>query len=232
MLYRSKKLTIVVGGPFGLYTKPENRADRVTHPFSPPTAAIGVPKAIFWHPEADPDEEVALDVDITAIKVLNPIQYHRMTVNEVGHLPKSIRGQVPEPVLVDSAEDANSVRQTSLVLLKDPKFMYEFFYISPKSQQIATKAAEIFQRRLSKGQHFRQPCLGRRRYLAWTRPPTPDDKPINESRDFGRMPWGREFIETKKGVREVLHTFHAVMEDGVVQVPSFFGMLAGEEVTA
>jgi len=210
-LYRSEPLRLVAWGDFGLFTRPAFRADRVTQPLIPPTAAKGLVKAIAWHPEAklDKGEHTRLEVETTAIHVLNPIRTMRMRMNEVERLPVKDRPYEVTP------------KQTSLVVLKEPKYLIEFNYIAT-SPDIAKKFAEMFKRRLSKGQTFRQPCFGRRRYVAFVREATDADRALPVNRDLGDFPWHIEYKPGKRGLQMVLHTFKAHLTEGVLRVPSYY----------
>lgn len=223
MLYRSEPLRLVVWGELGVFTKPEFRTDRVTHLIIPPTAALGIVSSIFLHPEADihNGESPRLGIEVSEIRVLNPIKTTTFRVNEIGKLPTKTGS-----CSLDSTHP-NNVMQTSVCAVKDPKYLIEFTYVSNDSWQMAKKGAEIFKRRLTKGQCFRQPCLGRRRYLAHVREATTDDVPLDLDLDLGEFPWR---IEYDRG-RKVLHTFDARVRGGVLKVPSYLdaAVARGEE---
>lgn len=216
MLYRSELLRFVVEGPFGCFTQPGFRTDRVSYPVCTWTAAAGMAKAVFWHSWADvhAGETARLEVDVQCIKVLNPIQTMRMRVNEVATRPLPHKPYFVEP------------SQSSILLLRDPKYLIEFNYVTFDTNDRSHsphKAAEIFTRRLARGQHHRNPCFGRRRYGAFVREPTDEDVPIEETRDLGRMPWG---IEWTKDGEQILHTLDMKMVQGIVRASSsFFEML-------
>lgn len=211
MLYRSEPQRFVAWGDLGLFTRPAFRSDRVTQPFIPPTAAEGIVKSIFWHPEAKihEGEKNRLGVEILELQALSPIQTIRMRKNEIKECPKR-----------DNPYDVVQ-RQTSLVLLKDPKYLIQFTYVST-DRMIPKKAAEIFKRRLSKGQCFQQPCFGRRRYVAFFREATAEDQPLPIDQDLGKFPWRIEYPKRGKHTQMELHTFDAKLEGGVLQVPSYF----------
>lgn len=208
MLYRSETLSLVVWGELGNFTKAEFRSDRLTHPLIPPTAAEGVVKSISYHPEAKihEGEKAALGVEILEIHVLNPIRTESLRLNEIGELPKEGPCRVVP-------------RQTSVVVVTDPKYLIKFCYVSRTSGAMVKKAAEIFKRRMAKGQCFQQTCLGRRRYPGYVRNATKDDVPINVDMDLGRFPWRVEY--SSDGRRERLQTWDAKLRGGVLVVPSY-----------
>lgn len=181
----------------------------------PPTAAMGMVKNVFWHAEGpissgSPSLTSKLEVDIAEIWTLSPWQTFSMRVNEMENLPSPTK-----PCIIEA-------RQSSITLLKNPKYMIEFAYVSEDGHQLVHKAAEIFKRRLRRGQFFRSPCMGRRRYPANVRAANGDERPISLTLPLGRIPWGREFLG---GDQEQLHTFDAELAEGRLLVPSFFQML-------
>ncbi len=217
MLYRSKSLRLVAWGDLGSFTKTEFRSDRVTHAIIPPTAAEGVFKSIFWHPEAKIQEGARneLGVEVQEIWVLNPISYIRLRMSELAELPSK-----DSPCLV-------SPRQTSVLALKDPKYLLVACYVA-RSEDVAQKAARIYEQRMGKGQCFRQPCFGRRRYPAFVREATEEDRPIDVDLDLGRFPWNVQYTDGHKQ----LHVFDAKIRRGVLVVPSYFDSVEkqGDEV--
>jgi CRISPR-associated protein Cas5d len=79
------------------------------------------------------------------------------------------------------------------------------------------KFAEIFQRRLEKGQHFHQPYLGCREFVADVGPINGDLlPPIDHSQDLGMMLWDMDFGEQRNRPR----FFRARLQGGVLEVPS------------
>lgn len=141
----------------------------------------------------------------------------RMRLNEIDELPRAGRVCLIKP------------RQTSVVVLRDLKYLIQGVYIA-RSQARADKGAKIFARRLSKGQSFRQPCFGRRRYPAYFREAQPDDVPIDVDLDLGKLPWRIEY--SGEHAEKHLHCFDAVVRRGVLAVPSWFDHVerAGLEV--
>lgn len=212
MLYRSEKLFFLVWGELGVFGKAEFRSDPMTHLVMPPTAALGIVRSIFWHPEADihAGEEPRLGIEVSRIEVLNPIRTTSLRLNEVGTLP--VKGR---PMALDASN--NNIRQTTVVALREPRYLVEFTYVSRDSGQMVKKAAEIFKRRLSKGQCYRQPCFGRRRYAAHVGEPDGSEKPLDVDLDLGKFPW--RVLYTDSGKR--LKCFDAKLRGGVLEVPSY-----------
>lgn len=222
MIYRSKHIKFVAWGDFACFTKPEFRSDRVTNPIITPTAAEGLCRAIHWHPESDihGGEPSALGVEISEIWVLNPIRTTAMRMNEVGELPVRDKVCVIEP------------RQTSVVLVRDPKYLIEFQYVARSSQALVDKNETIFRRRLRTGQCFMQPYFGRRRYPAFFREAEPGDRPIDVDLELGQFPWRIEYDGIGRDAPRWLHTFNARLRRGVLAIPSYLDAMetAGRQV--
>lgn len=222
MLYRSEPLRLVAFGELGVFTKTEYRSDRLTHPVMPPTAAQGLVGSVFLHPEAKihEGEEPRLGIEVSEIWVLNPIEHTTLCLNEVGTFPK-------DKVRLVDTRISNSSRQTTVVALRNPRYMVEFSYVSRDSNKMVKKGAEIFKRRLSKGQCFRQACMGRRRYPAYVEEPSGAEVPVDVDLDLGRFPW--RILYSREGKQ--LETWEAKLRRGVLVVPSYLEAAAarGEE---
>ncbi len=68
-------VSVRVKGEFALFTRPENKVERVTYPVPTPSAARGILEAIYWHPE--------FTWAIREIHVLAPVQTFGILRNEV-----------------------------------------------------------------------------------------------------------------------------------------------------
>jgi CRISPR-associated protein Cas5d len=83
------------------------------------------------------------------------------------------------------------------------------------------KYHEMFIRRASKGQCFRQPYLGCREFTAYFRlvdPATEPSQPIPDSSDLGWMLYDLDFSEPDNPRPRF---FHARLESGVLRVPAW-----------
>lgn len=220
MLYRSNKIECTIEGELACFTPPSYRTDRVSYPVMPPTAALGVVSSIAYHPEAQihDGEDPRLGIEVHEIAVLKPLQTTTFRLNEVGTIRE-------KGVEILSTSPPDKLMQTSVCALKDVKYRFTFSYVSYESGEMVKKWEEIFKRRLQKGQCFRQPCLGRRRYVGHVKMSSSED-PINLTMDLGSLPWRVEYYDKKEPRKQairkkVLHTFPATMRQGVVEVPSF-----------
>jgi CRISPR-associated protein Cas5d len=78
------------------------------------------------------------------------------------------------------------------------------------------KFSEMFERRLTKGQHVYQPYLGCREFPAKVLPPGDAPKPIRESRDLGWMLHDLEY-----GRERSPRFFRAQLKNGIIAVPAW-----------
>jgi CRISPR-associated protein Cas5d len=83
------------------------------------------------------------------------------------------------------------------------------------SEDNVNKFVEIFQRRLERGQHFQQPYLGCREFIAEVMPVSEPVKPIKDNRDLGLMLGDIQYYA--KGNRAVF--FRAQLVNGALEIP-------------
>jgi CRISPR-associated protein Cas5d len=108
--------------------------------------------------------------------------------------------------------------QRNTVALRDVDYLIEAsFRMSDRAgpSDNLQKFVEIFERRLDKGQHFHQPYLGCREFVAEILSADGAPPAVDDSRDLGLMLWDIVFGPT--GNRAVF--FHAKLERGVLSVP-------------
>ncbi len=200
-------------GPLACFTRPELKAERVSYQVMTPSAARGVLEAVLWKP--------AIRWRVQRIKVLNPIKWVAFRRNEVNSRAtpppaKSIGRGGPAPVLFADEDRA----QRNTVALADVDYVIEArFELSDRAgpEDNCGKFAEMFCRRLERGQHFHQPYLGCREFVAEVQPVEGDGpKPIDESPDLGLMLYDIQY--GPRGNRPVF--FPARLERGVLEVPA------------
>ena len=79
-------------------------------------------------------------------------------------------------------------------------------------------------RRIRSGKCFHQPALGLREFAAYFEESDRQRKPINESLDAGLMVYDvfspYDYVVHKKAEQQ-LSLYHAVMKEGVIQVPPY-----------
>jgi CRISPR-associated protein Cas5d len=204
---------IIVSGPRAIFTRPELKVERISYPVITPSAARGVFEAILWKP--------AIRWRIHRIAVLNPIEWTSFRRNEVNN-----RAVAPAVAVINDgglapvqfAESDRSQRNT--VALRDVAYEIEAsFEMTDRAGKDDSEAkfADMFRRRVSKGQHFHQPYLGCRECIADVLPSDGKQVAISESKDLGLMLYDIDF--SQKDRRPFF--YHAEMKNGIITVPSF-----------
>lgn len=204
-------LSLRVRGPFACFTRPELKVERVSYPVMTPSAARGIVEAVLWKP--------AIRWRIRRIKALAPIRFTAFRRNEVGTkaakpASKTVKQGGKAPLCF--VEDDRAQRNT--VALRDVDYLVEAaFEMTDRAgpDDNVNKFAEMFRRRVEKGQRFHQPYLGCREFAAEIHPPQTAPPPIDETRDLGIMLWDIEF--GPGGNRPLF--FPARLEQGVMEVP-------------
>lgn len=216
-------------GDYALYTRPEYKAEPHTYQVLTPTACIGMLESIFWKPE--------LQYGIERITVLNPIRTLSMQRNMIQskQSPRVAKGWMQADG--EGRYFANQDRtQRNHIILKNPAYLVDFYFdLQPHATDTPDKYYAQLQRRIDRGQCFRQPYFGCREYPAFFSRPdgteTPADE-LNGTLDLGMMPKKLHFIHDRKGNiswrdpasrqfvkgRVLPELFHAVMVDGVIEV--------------
>jgi CRISPR-associated protein Cas5d len=176
-----------------------------------PSAARGLLEAVLWKP--------AIAWHIDRIEVLKEIKFtcfRRNEVNSRAPLPKAatIRDGGPAPLYYADEDRA----QRNTVALSDVDYVIgAHFTITRRSGpgDNAAKFIEMVRRRIEKGQHFHQPYLGCREFVAEVLPAEGSPPPISETRDLGLMLWDIQFSD--QGNLPVF--FPAMLRKGVLEVP-------------
>lgn len=203
-----------------LFTRPEMKVERVSYDVPTPSAARGVFEAVLWKPQ--------MRWRVERILVLAPIRtiaFRRNEVNRKAPTPSaalvSAGGQAP--VLLADEDRA----QRNAVALRDVDYIFEArIELTDKAdprQDTVTKYAEMFSRRLEKGQHFHQPYLGCRECVCDVSPPDGTERPIGLTRNLGLMLWDIDFAPQNRDKSFTASNrpvfYHAQLVDGVVDVP-------------
>jgi CRISPR-associated protein Cas5d len=207
-------ISLRVWGPFACFTRPENKVERVSYDVITPSAARGVLEAIYWKPQ------IRWVVD--RLHVLQPIRFTNIRRNEVGSkvpagaAEKALRaGRGRLGLCVE--EDR---QQRAATVLRDVEYAIEGHFDVLGGDDAPAKHFEMFKRRAEKGQCFHRPYLGCREFachFVWLEDPPPRsplaDTP-DGNRDLGFMLHDIDFANDMTA-----RFFHAVMKDGVVDVP-------------
>lgn len=210
---RSPSLSLRARGPLAVFAHPALKVERVSTPVMPPSAARGLLEAVLWKP--------AIRWHIERIKVLKPIRFTSFRRNEVNSRAltpalATVRdgGQAP----VYFADDDRAQRNT--VALRDVDYVVEaHFTLTDRAgpEDNVGKFVDMFRRRVAKGQHFHQPYLGCREFVADVMPADDAPPPILDSPELGWMLWDVEY-DRPGGNRPLF--FRAELRDGVLEVPA------------
>lgn len=208
-----------VHGEWACFTRPENKAERLSYNVITPSAARGILEAIHWKP--------AIRWVVDGIRVLKPIRFQAIRRNEVAHkisadgVARAMAGGGGR--LEMFVEEARQQRAASV--LKDVGYVIEaHFEMTARAgaEDSPAKHHEMFTRRAAKGQCFHQPCFGTREFPAHFQLLGADDQVadslVDRKADFGLMLHDIDFANGRRP-----HFFHAVMEDGFITVPPFGG---------
>lgn len=197
-------------GEMACFTRPELKVERVSYPVMTPSAARGIVEAVMWKP--------AIRWRICRIAVLKPIVFTAIRRNEVNS-----RALTPTREMIASggalrnyfADEDRAQRNT--IALRDVDYLVEArFGMTERagSEDNPRKFAEMFQRRLEKGQYFHHPYLGCREFAAEVGPADEHLMPIESDQDLGLMLWDIEFGSKNRPL-----FFQAELKGGVLEVP-------------
>lgn len=202
-----------VTGDFACFTRPDLKVERMTYPCMTPSAARGILEAILWRPE--------FQWVIRRIIVLNTIKFASIKRNEI----TKRQGRRSGPIEIES----NRVQRSSIVL-KDVAYIIEASVFvkdeliekTKTSKPITVKKyREMFERRVSKGQCWHQPCLGTREFAADFSIPKEEDKPHPDVSNI-RYPIGSMFYDMlydEKGKVTPVFFYDAEIANGVLECP-------------
>ena len=208
---RSPTLKLRARGALACFTRPELKVERFSYPVMTPSAARGLIEAVLWKP--------AISWRIERIKVLKEIKFISFRRNEVNS-----KAAKPSRALVANggpppryyADEDRAQRNT--VALSDVDYVIEtHFAMTNKagSEDNVNKFVDMFTRRVGKGQHFHQPYLGCREFVADVLPADDYPRAIGETKDLGLMLWDIDF----SGPINIPIFFPARLDNGVLEVP-------------
>lgn len=206
---------IDVRGEYALFTRPEMKVERVSYDCMTPSAARGILEAIYWHP--------GIQYVIDRIFVLNPIKFTNIRRNEVTKkilskdlldVAKSGKGKL----YISTQEN---IAQRASMVLKDVHYIVDAHFVMHADKINATdneaKFAEMFRRRLKKGQCFHTPYLGCREFPAIVSPYEEEEihTAYEGERDLGFMLYDMDYSD-KEDIKPQF--FRAVLKDGVLNL--------------
>lgn len=201
MIARERWVSVRVRGDFALFTRPENKVERVSYPVMTPSAARGILEAIYWHPE--------FVWAIREIHVLSPVQTFGMLRNEVNSKMSPSRA---EPYFAD---DDRAQRHS--VFLRNVDYLI-FADAEPKANGTDhAKYRDIFRRRVERGQCYHRSALGCREFAADFSPTDGAPDPVPWTEVLGLMLWDMDYGDGKPPYWP--RFFQAQVVDGILRVP-------------
>lgn len=202
-----KQVVLEMWGDYALFARPEGKIERLTYPVPTPSAMRGALSAIYSKP-------VEFYWQIKRIEVLNPINYITVKRNEVKCKVNK------KPILV---EDERTQRNS--VMLKDVH--YRIFADIIKRDSFNGSEEQLYSqamRRIKNGKCFYQPCFGTRECVAYFGESDGVKKPVQENIDLGYILYDvfdLHSFDSSSKTKPFISVFHAVLEDGVLNVPDF-----------
>lgn len=207
-------------GELACFTRPEMKVERVSYDVITPSAARGIVEAIYWKPE------IRWVVD--RLRVLNAIRFASMRRNEVGakassssaaSVMKAGRGHLG--FYIESER-----QQRAALLLRDVAYVIEAHFEILAGEANEGKHLDVFNRRARAGQCFTRPYLGCREFAAHFEliengDAIRSDASLAGTHDLG---WMLHDIDYLNGAEP--RFFHAMMTDGVIDVPRFENAVA------
>jgi CRISPR-associated protein Cas5d len=198
-------LVVKVWGEYACFTRPEMKVERVSYPVMTPSAARGVLEAIFWKPE--------FCWLVREILVLRDIKFFSIRRNEIGN--KASTSPASHPYYAD--EDR---QQRHTLALRDVAYIIraDIALADRGTAEHPAKYRDQFRRRVERGECHHQPYLGCREFSAFFAPPTNEEQPIASYLPLGQMLFDLDY-QAEDGCATP-RFFEAVLDDGVLRVPS------------
>ena len=199
-----------VTGDFACFTRPDLKVERMSYPCMTPSAARGILEAILWKPE--------FQWVVRRILVLNPIKFTSIKRNEISK--KGSRS-------VAHIEIENNRVQRNSIVLRDVAYIIEasVFVDEERIKQskdtnnplTVKKYRTMFERRVSNGQCWHQPCLGTREFVADFSVPKENDVPLEITYPIGSMLYDMYYDD--KGKATPLFFYDVAIVNGVLECP-------------
>lgn len=212
----------VIQGDYALFTRPEMKTERVSYDIPTPSAMVGLLSSIYWHP--------GMQYQIDKIVVYHKPNFVNLRRNEVTEkLPLAkVKSQLKGGGDGISFYRSDMATQRASLLLKDVKYGIEAHFNLTESKEkdmTPEKAYNILLRRLKKGQHFAQPCLGCREFPAkvdWVE--TLPESPLEGEVDLGYMLYDLQYKKDNQGRdtdKADPRFYRPIMVNGVVEVGKY-----------
>lgn len=207
---------IRVFGNKALFSRPELKVERYSYDIPTPSALVGLVESIYRHP--------GMKYVIDRVKVINRIERISVKRNELkskisaDKVRKVLEGK-KELLYLDRSQDI-AMRNSSI--LTNVEYIVEFhFELVPEKMHendSEAKFASIINRRIEKGQCYKQPYFGCREFPAYFEKATGNEVSYYENegeKDFGLMLYGMDYSDPQHYVPMF---FNAVMKDGIVEM--------------
>lgn len=199
---------VKVIGDFACFTRPDLKVERMTYPCMTPSAARGVLDSILWKPE--------FQWWINRIIVLNPIKFFSVKRNEIN------AKQGDKPIVIDELKSDGKPKyrtQRNSIVLKDVAYIIEasVYQKGFDAKNPVKKYAEMFKRRVKKGQCWRRPFLGTREFAAEFIAPDGNEHPIQEIIPIGSMLF--DIFYDAKGNPSPIFFYDVKIENGILECP-------------
>jgi CRISPR-associated protein Cas5d len=193
-------VALKVSGDLAIFTRPDTKIDRVSYPVMTPSAARGLLGTVYAKPE--------MHWEVYRIAVLHPIKFITMKCNEFTSFHPPKKGG---PIFRTGERHT----QRFSTYLRDPAYIIHAAIVCHLPGEAEKhKHWAIANRRIDKGQHYYQPCLGRKFCIAHFDRPGPEDTPITDTQDLGRMFFDRTYGDDNRPL-----WFDAKLENGTMEVP-------------
>lgn len=205
-------------GDWACFTRPEMKVERVSYDVMTPSAARGVVEAIYWKPE--------IRWHIDSITVLKPIRFTSVRRNEVkdkiseASVAKAMKAG--KGSLAYCVDDGDNRQQRASLLLSNVGYIIDAHIQILSGPDNIAKHLDQFNRRARRGSCFMRPYLGCREFAAdfallesGSTVPIVDPS-LQGERDLGYMLHDIDFGNDKQA-----RFFRAVMQNGIINVPTF-----------
>jgi CRISPR-associated protein Cas5d len=216
---KSQEFSVRIYGAMACFSRPEFSTERVSYDLITPSAARGILEAVLWKP--------AICWEITRVALLKPvrwIEFRRNEVNSRASTQNALRAASTGQPMPEFFADEDRAQRNTLALRDVEYGVQARFRLTRRAGEgeSVRKFEEMFERRLSKGQHHYQPYLGCREFPAFVEPWDGAGALAGESRDLGWMLHDIAFGATRlSGAANEARFFPAVLHGGVVEVPSW-----------
>ena len=193
-------IRVKVTGDFACFTRPDLKVERMSYPCMTPSAARGVLDSILWKPE--------FRWWVHRIMVLRPVKFFSVKRNEIN------AKQAKTPIIIEEkrAQRNSIILRDVAYIIEASVYQKEFDFKNPPK-----KYAEMFKRRVRKGQCWRRPFLGTREFSAEFSVPDGAEQPIKEVIPIGSMLF--DIFYDDEGKPSPLFFYDVAVINGILECP-------------